>query len=301
MSIPSPLSLTLALGGGGAKSAAQAGVLSVLEENGLPVGPLVGVSGGGVVAILYGLGYTPRQICDAFAETQLTEVWEPDPDGRAIFGGEKVRARFRKFVGDKTFADLLRPAMAMAMDFDTGQEVRINSGPLMDALMATIAIPGLLPAVRRDGRLLTDCGLINILPLNVARELGPRVVAVDILHHTASDEVGRLFESRSPLRYATLLSQRLGFNPIVESVYLLAKYAWKRLAEYSVQLYPPDVLIRPAVGDIGLLEFDAAEQAYALGQAAAQAALPELTALAYPDKPPIWKRLLNRIDSGSAW
>ncbi len=294
MPVPAPLSLTLALGGGGAKSAAQAGVLNVLEENGLPVGPLVGISGGGLVALLYGAGYTPRQIRDYFAETQLLEVWEPDPERRSIFGAEKIRARFQRLVGDKTFADLQRPALALAMDLATAQLVRLDSGLLVEALMATMAIPSLFPGVRRDGRLLVDCGVINPLPVDVARELGPRVVAVDVLHHTTPDEASHLFEHRGPLGYVADLSRTFSLDMLIGTAYQTAKIAMNRLSDLNLQLHPPDVLIRPAVGDVGLFAFDSAEQAFALGEAAAQAALPQLTALAYPKKPPMWKRLIQR-------
>lgn len=268
--------LTLALGGGGAKSAAQAGVLAVLEEAGLPIGPMVGVSGGGIVALLYGAGYSPLQIRDYFSDTELMEMWMPDPKRQTLFGGDKIRARVEELVNDKTFADLRVPVTAMAMDFHTGSAVRLNSGSVAEAFLATMALPGLFPGVPHGEQLLIDCGMINILPVDVARALGPRVVAVDILHHTAPDESMHFFEQRGPLRNAMHLAERLGLANVANSIYQTAKFMWRALTEYSLATYPPDVLIRPAVGEVGLFGFGQAEFAYHAGAEAARAALPRL-------------------------
>jgi NTE family protein len=295
MSVPQPL--TLAFGGGGAKCAAQAGILSVLEEAGLPIGPMVGVSGGGVVAILYGLGYSPLQIKRYFAETQLLDVWEPDPARRALFGAERIRARLRQFVGDKTFADLQRPAIVMSVDMNTSQPVRLNSGRLDDALMATIGIPGLFPQIPRDGQLLADGGMLNPLPVEVARDLGPRVVALDVLHHTDADETQHILETRGVLRYVADAGKRLGYMELAGAVYQSLRLIMNRVSEQSLQLYPPDAIVRPEVGKVGLFAFDLADFAYEMGEIAARAALPELNALAQtaPKQPSRLKRLWMRL------
>src|SRR5574337_759687 len=118
--LPSPL--TLALSGGGAKCVAQAGVLAVLEEARLPVGALVGISGGGLVALLYAAGLSPHAIRDYFANMSLLEVWEFDPARKALFGEAKIRARLRGAVGDKTFADLRIPTTVITADMNTGPQ-----------------------------------------------------------------------------------------------------------------------------------------------------------------------------------
>jgi len=73
--------LSLAFSGGGVKCAAQAGVLAVLAGAGLPVGAIAGSSGGGIVGVLYGLGYSPHDIVEYFAGIHLLEVWDLDPTG----------------------------------------------------------------------------------------------------------------------------------------------------------------------------------------------------------------------------
>jgi NTE family protein len=273
--------LTLAFAGGGAKCAAQAGVLEVLAEARLPVGAITGVSAGGAVAILHGLGYSPMAIRDYIADTSLIEVWEFDPARRAIFGPEKVRAHIREAVGDKTFADLKIPVTVIAADLRTGREVHLNSGRLDEAVTATMAIPGIFSPLHRDGMTLIDGGIINPLPLDVARSLGRHVVAVDVLGNTASpDGPTQLFEARGPISYATEVIRRLQLTGILESVYQAATLTVNRLIDQSLRANPPDVLIRPEVGRVGLFAFDLAYEAYRAGEAAARAALPQLEALA---------------------
>ena len=274
--------LTLAFSGGGAKCAAQAGVLSILEEHRLPVGAIVGVSAGGLVGVLYGLGYSPQAIRDYITRTSLLEVWDFDPSQRAIFGPDKIRARLREAVGGKTFADLKPLVTVLALDMNTEREIHLNSGRLEEALLATMAIPGFFTPVELNGMLLADGGVLNPLPVDVARGLGPRVVAVDVLYDHSPAEPAQIFEARGPMQYAYDIARRLRVIGLIEAVYRAILIASLHMAEHNLLASPPDVLIRPAVGKVGLFAFDLAEMAYEMGRAAALTALPELKALVHP-------------------
>jgi NTE family protein len=286
--------ITLALGGGGVKSVACAGVLSVLEEAGLPVGPVVGVSGGGLVALLYGAGYSPLHIREIFDDIELVDVWEPDPERKALFGATRLRARLEQYVGQKTFADLTRPAVAMAMDLHTERPVRLDSGLLVDAALATMAIPGLFRGVERAGQLLVDGGPVSPLPVAEARALGGRVVAIDVLWHRSPEEFNHLFEGRGPMRYANVVTRQLGLGEMINQVYHTASVMTRNLSEYALQLSPPDLVLRPETGRVGLFAFDLAGYAYEMGVAAARAALPQLEALVQPRRPSVWRRVATR-------
>jgi NTE family protein len=290
-----PLPLTLALSGGGAKCAAQAGVLAVLEEAALPVGALVGISGGGLVALLYASGHSPQAIRDYIDNMSLLEVWELDPARKALFGEAKIRARLRQAVGRKTFADLRIPTTVITADMNTGREIHLSSGLVEDAMLATMAIPGLFPTVTWDGMRLGDGGVVNPMPVDVARALGPRVVAVDVLHHYDAEETAHIFEARGPLRYATEAGRRLGLTDILGAIYQGMRLMSNRMSAYNLQLYPPDVLIRPMVGKVGLFATDLAEFAFEMGQAEARAALPQLMALAYPPAPSLFASVRRRL------
>jgi NTE family protein len=164
----------------------------------------------------------------------------------------------------------------------TGREVRLTSGRLDQALMATMAIPGLFTPVEWEGMTLVDGGVLNPMPVDVAREIGPRVVALDVIHDFMLTEPTQIFESRGPMGYAAEVGRRLGLTDSVEAVYQAACLLTYRLAAYKLEVSPPDLLIRPAVRRVGLFAFDRAVEAYNLGEAAARAALPQLEALARP-------------------
>lgn len=273
--------LTLALSGGGAKCGAQAGALAVLAEAGLRVGALTGTSGGGLVAVLHALGWAPESIRDYIAETHLLSVWDFDPARQALLAGARMRARLDAAVGDHTFADLACPVVLVAADLNSGQEVHLAAGRLDDALLATMAIPALFEPVCLGGRRLVDGGLLNPLPVDVARQWGYPVVAVDVLAEPAAPgaEV-QLFESHGPLGYLAALRHGVGLLGALEVVNEAVLLTTNRLRDDTLRAFPPAVHLRPAVGCIGLFAFDLAAEAYAQGAAAARAALPALEACA---------------------
>lgn len=273
--------LTLAFSGGGAKCAAEAGVLSVLAGAGLPVRASAGVSGGGVVAVLHGLGLSPAAIRNYIAETHLLEVWELDPARRGLFGSSKIHARLRAVVGDKTFADLALPVTLGAADLAAGRVVWLASGPLEPALLATMALPGLFSPAEVDGRLLVDGALLSPLPMPAAVAYGRPVVAVDLL--TAPPPPGaaiQLFEAQGPLAYAAKVARRLGLLTVLEVAHQSIQLISRELMQAQLSGCRPDVLLQPDVGQVGLFAFDLAPLAYEAGVAAAEAALPALRAAA---------------------
>lgn len=291
--------ITLALSGGGARCAAHAGVLSVLDDVRIPVEAIAGVSGGGLVGVLYALGYSPIAIRDYFADTQLIEVWEFDPTRRAMFGTEKIRARTRQMVGEKTFADLKVPVTLIATDLSSGREVHLNSGSLLEAILATTAIPAVIAPQTINGMLLVDGGVVNPLPVNVARTMGKRVVAVELgAHNNSPDQYTQLFEARGPMQVATEIAKRLQVAGIMESAHQAGVITSQRFIEMLITLHPPDVLIRPEVGQMGLFAFDLSDEAYKQGEAATRAQLTLLETLARPTLKSqidsMWKRVTTR-------
>ena len=294
--------LTLALSGGGAKGAAAAGVLAVLDENATRVGAFAGVSAGGLVAVLYALGLKPAAIRDYIAETHLLEVWELDPARSGLFGTGKMRARLQSVVGDKTFRDLALPVVLVASDLKRGQEVRLDSGRLDDALIATMAVPGFFPPQTWDGRLVVDGGLLNPLPVDVARRFGGPVLAIDLLGKgAAAESPTQLFETRGPLAYATQVGRRLGLITTVEVVHQAMLIMSRRLCDAQLAACPPYVLLVPDVGRVGLFAFDLANYAYEQGEAAANAALPQIAALTHPGLArQIWSRWKRAPGDGRA-
>jgi len=197
-----------------------------------------------------------------------------------LLGISKLRVRLQSAVGSKTFNDLAMPVVLVAVDLNTGQEIHLDEGRLDDALIATMALPGVFPPQAHNGHLLLDGGLVNPLAIDVARQFGGPVVAVDLLGEAAIDESPtQLFEARGPAEYATWVGRRLGLINTLEVVYQAALITTRRLRDSQLQAYAPDVLVRPAVSRVGLFASDLADYAYEQGQQAAGAAMPKISRL----------------------
>ena len=176
--------LGLVLGGGGAFGAAHVGVLQVLAERGIQPGIATGTSSGALVAAAYAAGVDTPTIeraargfrWGAIARWSLTPRWGL-LDTTAI--ADAVSAALGE---DPLIEDLPRRFGAYATDLRTRQGVVLDRGPLSLALRATVAVPGLLPPVRRGDALLADGGMIDNVPVAAARALGASRVIVVRLH-----------------------------------------------------------------------------------------------------------------------
>lgn len=172
----------LALGSGAARGWAHVGVLRALEERGLAPQVVVGSSIGAVVG---GAWATDR--LDAF------EAWGRQLDWRQVVGyvdlslrGGVIKARrlfdfLREELPAASIESLARPFAAVATDLQSGREVWLREGPLLDAMRASVAIPGVVTPWQIDGRWLVDGGLVNPVPVSLCRALGAEtVIAVDL-------------------------------------------------------------------------------------------------------------------------
>ncbi|MFF1634702.1 patatin-like phospholipase family protein [Leifsonia sp. NPDC058248] len=176
--------LGLALGGGGAFGAAHVGVLQVLAERGIHPGIVTGTSSGALVAAAYAAGFEPPAIeraalgfrWRAIARWSLTPRW-------GLLDTHAVTDAVRLALGsDPLIEHLPRRFAAVATDLRTRRAVIIGEGPLSVALRSTIAVPGVLPPVRRGATLLADGGIVDNVPVEAARTLGASRVIVVRLH-----------------------------------------------------------------------------------------------------------------------
>src|SRR5512147_2913722 len=181
-SLESTMDITLALGGGGAKGNAHIGALRRLEKEGFHIRAIAGTSYGGLVAAFYALGYSPDQIEEIFAAADQTQFYGHAPeDGPSLVGVAGVTRLLEQEVGNRTFADLKIPCALTAVDLKSGQEVLLTKGRLVDAMLATIALPGIFPARHIDGLELVDGGTLDPVPVAPARMLAPRLPVVAVV------------------------------------------------------------------------------------------------------------------------
>lgn len=266
--------LALVLGGGGGKGGAHLGVLEAIESAGTPADLIVGASIGGVVGALYAAGYTADEIGAAFGNATVWKLFERDPSGMGLLGVRRVRAILDEMLGECTFEQLAIRCAVVATDLVTGREVVLDRGPIVEALLATMAFPGIYPPIQRDDMLLADGGIVNNLPVDVARALGgQKVIAVDLGYvcddfnpEPAGGALGWL--NPLPSLPLTLANRGLGV--------MMAQLTRYRMAEN-----PPDLLLCPQVEQVPTVDLSRINDpdCRAAGEKVARDALRELQTL----------------------
>lgn len=273
---PAPLleghPLALVLGGGGGKGGAHLGVLSVIERLGVPFDLIVGTSIGGLIGVLYAAGYSIEQIATHFKRNPLWRLFLPEVTGAALTSNARLRAILTRLLGNRSFDDLPVPCAVTAVDLVRGQPVVLNQGPLVDALLATIALPGVFPPVRRGDQLLVDGGVLNNVPVDVARVAGAqKIIAVDLCDAPVfvnADVTEPLVADAAALPSAlSVVNRAIDIMTIV-------------LKDHHLALVSPDLVIQPDVRQIGVLDFRQIDAGRQVGVEAAQRAASTLLALA---------------------
>lgn len=296
----------LALGSGSARGWAHIGVIRSLEELDIRPQIVCGTSIGALVGAAHVSGNLERleswvsglKIKDVIGYFDLTL-------NGGMIKGERLMDFFRRHLEDRAIGSLAQTYAAVATDLATGREIWLRDGSLLDAVRASIALPGLFTPALHNGRWLVDGGLVNPVPVSLARALGAEVViAVDL----NTNLVGRHLRTRThpPTRnrpavdsLAAALMQRLQagleglplpwreseeeppslFDTLATSINIMqVQISRSRLAGE-----PPDVLITPRLAHLGLLEFHRAREAITEGRRSVQAVQPllrELTLIA---------------------
>jgi len=291
----------LALGGGGAKGAAEVGVLKVLEEAGIQVDFIAGTSVGAIVGGLYAAGYSAAELETMFQTQEwlslLTdrkaslsnEPWETvdgvtyifgfpvidrSNSGSGVFGVmkggriEQVLDSMLAAKGCAEFDNLRIPFRCVTADIRTAQEVVMAEGPVCKAMRASMAIPGIFKPVRLGDRLLVDGGMLNNLPVDVCREMGADIViAVDLQQ---SEQKPR---KQSDLSILSSFADLLGVGGILEWITNRPD-----IEKYMANRQKADIYIHPDIPDADASSFgnkNAARMIQA-GKAAARQLLPDL-------------------------
>lgn len=172
------LKIGLALGSGAARGWAHIGVLRALEEIGIEPDIICGTSIGAAV----GAAYLTDQLDELQAWAQkmgwlgMLGIIDLTFRRGGLVAAEKAFGRFDNERSNVRIEDLRRPFATVATDLSTGREIWLRDGPLMSAVMASAAMPGLFPAVRRDHHLLVDGALVNPVPVSLCRALGADIV-----------------------------------------------------------------------------------------------------------------------------
>jgi len=278
--------VALVLSGGGALGFAHTGVLSVLEELDMPVDLVVGTSMGSIVGGLYAVGYSAAQLRElqdlvdwgdifvdsaprnfqSYQEKEDSMSYVADlrfqrhgPHFRAgLTGGQKVENLLSlctmHYAGISDFDRLAIPFRAVSADLVSGKEVVLGSGDVVEAMRASMAVPGIFTPVRTNGMVLVDGGVANNLPTDVARRWGADfIIAVDLHKGDVTSE--QLLEPVSILDQSmrVMMDQKT-----------------------AVQRTLADIVITPDLTGFSAVDFDRAEELTKRGTEAARAMLPDI-------------------------
>jgi len=175
----------LALGAGGARGLSHIGVIKALQNHKIHIDTLAGCSMGAVIGACFALGIPMERIEQELYVLKKKGVRKFIDIGfrrGSLLKGEKVKKYLADFFAGAEFKDTKLPFTVVATDLGTGQEVRISSGKIADAVLASASVPGIFPPVEREGKYLVDGGLSNPTPASVLEEQGTdRILAVDYM------------------------------------------------------------------------------------------------------------------------
>lgn len=249
----------LALGGGGARGLAHIPMLEVFDELGVRPHRIAGTSIGAVMGALYASGHPGCQIRDIVGRMiikkgdsyraalhkkealKALKFFELQFKRTGLFKGDKFAAFLYDAVKVMTFEELHIPLSVVAADFYSSRQVVLSTGELLDAVKASMGLPGVFTPVMRDDRILIDGGGVNPVPFDILDDCD-LVVAIDVMGEMGGD--GHTVPN--------MVRAVLGTFDIMQNSIIAEK----------LKRCPPDIYIKPGIVGVDLLEFYKADQIY---------------------------------------
>lgn len=278
----------LALGSGSARGWAHIGVIRELEAAGIQPDVVCGTSIGALVGGAYVAGDLDR--LEAWVQTLTMKDVIAFMDftlSGGLVRGHRLMDHFRQHFTDRRIDELATPFAAVATALDTGAEIWLRSGSLFEAVRASVAVPGLFAPVVHDGMVLVDGGLVNPIPVSLARAMGVDIlIAVDL----SSDILGRRLrpdpsaEAPSSVigdwvrRFQDNLAEHFRRKPedgptipsILNVLTTSVDIMQVRISRSRLAGDPPDLIVSPRLAHLHLLDFHRAKEAIEEGRRAMQ-------------------------------
>ena len=301
---PLNCSVSLALGGGVARGWSHIGVLRAFDEAGIPVNMIAGTSIGALVGGCYLAGKLDEleDFATRMTRRRMVGLLDISLRGSGLISGMRIAERMKEHLGDVSFDDLSHPLWCVATEIKTGHEIWLNDGPLLNAIRASYALPGIFEPVTHGDRILVDGALVNPVPVSICRAQGsPMVVAVNLNSNIngralvirnkkkhfqtmpETDELNGQPDTNGRSVRSSYLRYFLGgggAKPSVTSVMVESfNIIQDRIARSRMAGDPPDLTIAPDVGHIGLAEFHRAAEAIEIGYETAMARVEDIRCL----------------------
>ena len=304
----------LVLGSGGARGLAHIGVLKVLERENIFPAIIVGSSMGAFIGGVYAAGVSIEKIEQIACKTSMkftARMLTPGLPTSGMVDLNRVRNFLKELGANVNIENLNVCFAAIATDFTIGEEVILNSGSLVDAITASIAMPVLFKPVYYQNKFLVDGGIINPLPVNTAYNMGATtIIAVNVAHSPVNSfqkkngkpkrtaiirknlshlrkNIFKQMKKIDKLKHtASSLENLLKgngskeeipsppgiFNNMMQGAYILEN----RIIQLQLQLEKPDILISPDVSDFNMLHFHRAKELITIGENAVNEVLPKI-------------------------
>lgn len=272
-----PSKIGLALGGGGARGLAHVLILEVFDELGVRPHRIAGTSIGAVLGALYSAGHTAKEIRELvesllilerkelahalvkFNLFKWIELIDPKLGKGGLIDADHFMGYLHKAIRQDRFEDLSIPLQAVAADYWTGEQVVLDSGELMLAIKASMALPDIFSPVKLDNRLLVDGGAVNPLPYDVLPSDCNIIVAIDVLG---------------------ILQVRTHEEPsFFESIFRTARIMGQAIVAEKIKYRKPDIYLKPEIRNIKTLEFGKCAEIYRQAEPAKELFKRELAAL----------------------
>ncbi len=253
------MEIALALGGGGVRGVAHIGVLRSLENHGFKIRAIAGTSAGGLIGAVYAAGFSTKKIESTAYKLDKERSFHRKPnDNPSLLGISGIAKELSELLADHTFNELEIPFAATAVSLYSGKEIILTEGKVLDAVLATIAIPGVFPSQEIGGRVLIDGGILDPVPVQVARWMRPDLPVVAVMLHK-TPEGWEPDDLPLPLTIPgpTPIVDRLSKLRPVQAMKIFSRsieVSSSRLSELSMRIYKPEVIITPRVGHIGLMQ-----------------------------------------------
>jgi len=302
----------LALGSGSARGLAHIGVIRALKDADIHIDCVAGTSFGALIGAVYASGKL-----DSLQDAYLAMDWKKIAyffdvvfPKSGIIDGDKIADFLRDYLHSERIEDLPLPFKAVATELDSGKEEVIETGDVIDAVRASISVPGMFTPVRINEQVLVDGGLVNPVPVNVVRAMGADIViAVDVNHDIVVgkapktvikldddsfiQKLARLGGAKYPAAMerineglqsldspalehirAWLAEEPLPniFEVILSSINIMES----QITHTRLRIDIPDLLIQPPLGSVRFLEFNRAEEIISIGHEAARQQIDKL-------------------------
>lgn len=303
----------LALGSGSARGLSHIGIIRALADMGIHPHIICGCSVGAMVGGAYAANHLDNleTWVRSLTRTDVVRFFDISLTSGGVIMGDRLTTVFREYIGDVTIESLSIPFSAVATELATGRELWFRNGFLLDAIRASMSLPGLFAPVQIDNKWLVDGGLVNPVPVSICRAMGADVVIAVNLNgglvgrHLSSKHataVETIVESTSPESF-TDLTNRIK-RSLKNSVDALIAQLWQddsdrpglfdvmastinimqdRITRSRMAGDPPDVMLAPQLDHIGLLEVYRAAEAIEEGKRCVQRSHHALTDIIPPD------------------